>query len=445
MGSSFPSSFPEDILGLFCLYLPNASLKQCCLTSRNFRYFSRPLLWESVTIRNNPGEREPRADVLKFWEEALREDAELGTLVKSLTLLHTDEGRSNHWLSSFTISPVLSYIMLRLPNLVTLAITRLSPPPWGSEIHWKVKGWFELTSTVQHVLNLPTLKNFYFYERYKFRNPDDLRQLIRLTKRSGIRSLHLCGSKFLDGDDPSSALVPALYKAKIENLRLYYLHQNITGGLWLISSLISPASSFDVTNLSSLELWAVGVEDETWIPAILGAQRSDSALQHLGLFAVEGYPKKEFFVQSLSRFTSIRKFSISEADRPIFSYEILQVEGIVFGFAAAWISALPKNIASSVEEVNIHIEARQWALGLQGVDALLSSDAMNVMPQVKKIKLHVKDAGGEGDAERFLLDEWRLHKKHQVSSDPDQATLRKWAMSMILPKTYPGGKVELYY
>ncbi|KAH8825500.1 hypothetical protein DL96DRAFT_1734301, partial [Flagelloscypha sp. PMI_526] len=335
------SIFPEDILGLFCLHLPNPALKQCCLTSQSFRYFSRPLLFERITIQNSTDELGPSDDDLKFWE-ALRVDSDIGSLVKSLELHHADLNSTHHWLKSFQIEPKLAYIMTHLPNLTSFSITRYSPPPGISERYWVRTGWLEFTSVIQHILNLATLKNFHFSERYDFQSPHAFRQLFCLTRPSTIRSFHLYGGRLFEEDKPSSSSVPAIYQAQVTNLRLYYIDETPSVGLRLILSLISPASSLNVTNLSSLELSAIGVQDETWIPTILNAQKSDSALQHLGPFAVEEYPKNELFIQSLSRFTSIYKLSISEANSPIFTYQTLEVGGIKFGFAAAWMSALPK-------------------------------------------------------------------------------------------------------
>ncbi|KAH8832303.1 hypothetical protein DL96DRAFT_1581633 [Flagelloscypha sp. PMI_526] len=444
MASASIHPFPDEIFGLFCFYLPKSSLKQCCLTSQTFRHFSRPLLFEDLTIQNSPGEKKPGRDAFKFWN-ALTADPGIGTLVKSLTLLHTDAKRANHWLPFFELESKALFIMTHLPNLITFRIARHSPPPpWGSELRWSVGGWPKIQSAIQHILNLPTLKNFHFYEQYSFKEPDIMRQLFRLTRPSGIHSLQLCGSKFLEEDNPSKSLVPAICQAKIEHLRLYYLHQNPKGGLRLISSLTSPASSFDVTNLSSLELWAVGVQDETWIPSILNAQKNEFTLRHLGLFAVEGYPKKESFIQSLSRFTSIQKFTISEANSPIFEYDALEVEGIEFGFAAAWLSALPANITSTVEEIDIHIETGQhWTRGLlHGMDELLSSSSLNAM---KKVVLRVEENDPVFDVEEFLRTEVHTEDNDELSRPPEPLSLREWIGSFVLPNTYREGKVDVEY
>ncbi|KAH8832241.1 hypothetical protein DL96DRAFT_1676743 [Flagelloscypha sp. PMI_526] len=444
MGSNWACVFPDDILGILCQYMPNSSLKQCCLTSRTFRYLSRPLLFERLTIQTGPYETNPSEDAFRFWE-ALRLDPQIGTLVKSLTLLHADGRSSNHWFTSFEVIPKLPYIMTHLPNLSSFSIERYSMPPWGRELYWDLTVWTEMTSAIQHILNLPTLKNFHFYERFEFTDPDSLHQLLRLTRPSGIRSLQLCGCKLEETNNTYISLVPAAYSSKIENLRLYYIDQDPNCGLALISSLTSPASSFDITNLSSLELWAIGVEDDTWIPAILDAQKNDFTLQHLGLFAVEGYPENEGFIHSLSRFTSICKLSISEANSPIFDYDTKEVEGIVFGFAAAWMSVLPTNIVSTVEELDIHIEASNWSTGPLGVDEILSSDALNLMQKVQQVRLHVEERSGKFDVDMFLREEWNSREDIEPSHELDQATLRKWVASVVLPRTYSEGKVAIDY
>ncbi|KAH8796239.1 hypothetical protein DL96DRAFT_1644071 [Flagelloscypha sp. PMI_526] len=430
MGSSFPSSFPEDIIGLFCLYLPNLALKQCCLTSRTFRHFSRPLLFESLTILNHSNQAQPGDVYLSLWE-ALKQDPEVGTFVKSVILLHMEESPNSHVIKCFEIGPRLSYILTHLPNLTSFGITQGgTPSPWRSNLSWDTNSSSEIMSVIHHILNLPTLKTFHFTERHDFKNPNDMHQLLRLTKPSGIRSLHLYGFEFLERkDDPCHSLQPAEHQSKIENFRLYYMCHDPVFGLRMIRSFTSPISSFNVTNLFSLELWGIGVQDDTWIPAILDAQRSDAVLQQLGLFLR--------FIQSLSRFTSIRKLSVSEQSSPIFRYEPLEVNGIISGFAAAWISSLPMNIISTVEEL---------LTGLLGVDEILTRNSSNGLAMTKNIRLQVGETPEAVDVEDFLREKWSSRdggEDSSHSSDLDKETLRKWVASIVLPKTSLKRKVEV--
>ncbi|KAH8796235.1 hypothetical protein DL96DRAFT_1722000 [Flagelloscypha sp. PMI_526] len=265
-----------------------------------------------------------------------------------------------------------------------------------------------------------------------------------LSHCSSIRSLHLCGCKLIERDGSSSSLELAAYKAKVENLRLYCAGQDPDDGLAWILSLTSPISSFNLTNLSSLELWAICVHDESWIATILDAQKSDFILQHLGLFGVEGYPTKGLLKQSLSRFTSVCKLSISEATMPIFRRNFMEVEGITFGYAAAWISILPANITSTVEELDIHIEASCWLHGPLGVDEILSYNSLNAMSKVKQVKLHLEETSEEFDADVFLREEWYNNcEDTELYHEPDQVKLREWVASVVLPKTYLEGKVSI--
>ncbi|KAH8832237.1 hypothetical protein DL96DRAFT_1581423 [Flagelloscypha sp. PMI_526] len=432
MGSPARPIFPDDIFGLFCLYLPQPDLKQCCLTSRTFRYFSRPRIFERLTIRNRTGE-EPHGDDLKFFD-ALKSDPALGALVKSLKLLQADIYISPHWLTSNEIGSRLYYILTHLPNLTSFSITRTGSPAWGSVPVWRADRLLEITVVIQHILNLPALQNFHFSEPYGFQEPRFFHQLFRLTAPSNIRSLHLFGSHLLEKDDPSSSLVPALHQAKIKNIRVYYLDENPTGGLRLISSLTSPASPFDVTNLTSLELWAVDPVDDTWIPAILDAQKKGSTLEHLGLLKTRGNPNNEVFLQKLARFTSIRELSISE-----YNNALHVVHGTLVGSAAAWLSALPTNITSAVERILIHIEPSHYQdQELQGVDEVLYRSHSNM----KEVILHLEEPGGEFDVEDFLQKEWYGCKDTELPSDSSEMTLRKWIATVILPKTYLEKRVD---
>ncbi|KAH8832244.1 hypothetical protein DL96DRAFT_1581441 [Flagelloscypha sp. PMI_526] len=293
MGSSFLSRFPEDIVGLFCLYLRNRALKQCCLTSRTFRHFSRPLLFERLTILNHSNLARSGEVDLRF-REALEQDPEIGTFVKSLRLLHMGGWRCPRF---FEVGPRLSYIMAHLPSLTSFAITQIDTPfDWRSELSWDVESSSGVMSVIQYILNLPTLKTFHFTERHNFKDPNDMHQLLHLTRPSGIRSLHLYGFQFLEKiDDPSHSLLPAVHQAEIQNLRLYYIGLLADVPLRMILSFISPVSSFNVTNISSLELWGLVAQDDTWIPSILDAQRSEASLSHLGLFLVEGKSAQFWF------------------------------------------------------------------------------------------------------------------------------------------------------
>ncbi|KAH8832243.1 hypothetical protein DL96DRAFT_1581440 [Flagelloscypha sp. PMI_526] len=444
MGSNSLPMFPDDILGLFCLYLSSSALKQCCLTSRTFRHFSRPLLFEHLTIQNSADEMVLIDEDVKFWE-ALQVDPEIGKLVKSLKLLHIDGNGVLGFIPPFDTGPRLCYIMTHLPNLRRFAITRENTtPPWRLELSWATMALSEISSAIQHILNLPMLTDFHFTEQHEFEDANAMHQLLCLTRPSSLRSLHLYGFHLSEeADPPDSSLLPALNQAQIENLRLYYVDQDPEAGLRLISSFTSPASSFDVTRLSSLELWGIGVEDDTWIPALLDAQKSDSVLQHLGLFRVEGYPKDEQFIKSLSRFTSIRKLSISEDYEPIFDYEPFEVDNIVLGFAAAWIAALPQNIRSTVEELDLRIEAGDyWSDGLRGMDELLVSTSLNGMDKVKKIQIRMEEPGKDFDIEEFLRDEWQ-YRVSVSETDPDLMTICKWVASVVLPKASLEGTVEV--
>ncbi|KAH8798704.1 hypothetical protein DL96DRAFT_879299 [Flagelloscypha sp. PMI_526] len=285
MGTISRPIFPGDLLGLFCLYLPNPTLKQCCLTSRTLRSFSRPLLFEHLTIQNSVHENGPSDGDLNFWG-ALKSNPEIGGLVKSLKLLQAAIDRSPHWLTTCEANQRLLFIMTQLPKLTSFSITRYGTPGCGSLQPWNIDELPGITSAIQHILNLPTLRSFHFTERYDFEEPNDLHQLFRLTKPSGLASLHLKGFEL--EKIPTNSLIPPLHQAKIKNLRLYDIDRHPDRGLRMISYFISPASSFDISNLSSLDLCGICVDHDTWIPAILGAQKSNSTLEHLGLFHVEG-------------------------------------------------------------------------------------------------------------------------------------------------------------
>ncbi|KAH8832242.1 hypothetical protein DL96DRAFT_1581439 [Flagelloscypha sp. PMI_526] len=439
MGPPFRPIFPDDILGLFCSYLQKPALKQCCLTSRTIRYFSRPFLFEHLTIQNSTG-NEPSDGDLRFWE-ALQVKPEIGTLVKSLKLLQADIDSTSHWFTQFEDGSKLSYIMTHLPNLTNFSITRLSAPYWGSVPSWTTSGLSAIKPVIQHILNLPTLQNFHFAEMYNFQDPRVFHQLFRLTGPSDIRSLHLFGCRLLRSYDLFPSIELAVHHAIIKNLRLYYIDERLDGGLRLITLLTSSASSFDVTNLSSLELCAVDPADDTWIPALLDAQKSDSSLEHLALLLVRGFPKNERLFQRLSRFTSIRKLSFS-AYRDIM-YEPRFIDGAAFGSAAAWISVLPTNIQSSVEEIIIFLDlARYPGHELGGVDELLCSRSSNMMYKVKKVTIRLEDLNGEFKVEEFFREQWRNGLENEF---PDEMALKRWIAAEILPKTYLEGRVVVEY
>ncbi|KAH8832240.1 hypothetical protein DL96DRAFT_646913 [Flagelloscypha sp. PMI_526] len=160
MGSKPRPIFPDDIFGLFCLYLPQPALKQCCLTSQTLRYFSRPRIFERLTIQNSD-DRELDLGDLKFFD-ALKNDPAIGALVKDLKVLQTEIDTYPHWFTSSDVGSRLSYILTHLPNLTSFTITRCGSHSWASVPIWGPDCLLNITVVIQHILNLSTLQKFHF-------------------------------------------------------------------------------------------------------------------------------------------------------------------------------------------------------------------------------------------------------------------------------------------
>ncbi|KAH8832376.1 hypothetical protein DL96DRAFT_1551567 [Flagelloscypha sp. PMI_526] len=342
-----PVHLPEDILQLIIQHLSIRNLKECCLSSKILRHYSRPLIFASVLLEDIYDVEElasvrdigeTRRNVSDF-RELLDGSLDIGPLVRSLTVLYTSHpDPSNHTFNVSGWAQNFQSVITEVPNLVAFTFGRLGIRT--VHLNWEKDVPASVGCTIQSVLTLPTLKKFIFHDSFNFGTTKDLLDLFHLDGHCSVDTFEVTAQVFDDSKGTPLSVSP--YQAKIARLGLSYV--NFSTQKSLIPALLSPASPFNVRNLACVSFSDITEDDSPWISNLLNDQETSCRLQCLEMLDLYDVPGKDWsFFKSLQRFTNIHTIATSFDES---TDERDECETTI----TLWIEVLPDSVLSQIEK-----------------------------------------------------------------------------------------------
>ncbi|KAH8824009.1 hypothetical protein DL96DRAFT_1616089, partial [Flagelloscypha sp. PMI_526] len=338
---------PDDILELITLHLSSSDLEECCLSNKTLQQFARPHVFASILLEDifdveslamAPVTQDKNRRISDF-RGLLDGSPDIGPLVRSLTVLYTSHpDQSKHTFNVSGWAQNFESVLAKMTNLVTFSIGRLGVR-WTTHLNWEKDVPTNITYAVRRVLTLPSLRNFDFHDSFDGGTAQNFLDRFRLDGQCFVDSLELTGQDFDDSEGIPSSVSP--YQAKIARLGLSYVTPSTQQTL--IPSLLSPASTFNVRNLTCAAFTNIDSDDSPWISDLLDGQETSYRLQCIELLDPYDCPGNDLsFVKSLQRFTNLHTI-ITSFDENTEERDECEIN------ATLWIQALPENVLSQVE------------------------------------------------------------------------------------------------